>query len=55
MGKGGRKVNMEQILCTHAVNGKIRPVERIPGMGGGKIKENDGGGEFNYDILKELL
>jgi hypothetical protein len=29
----------------------MRPVETIPGMGGGRIKENDGGGEFNYDIL----
>jgi hypothetical protein len=29
----------------------MRPVETIPGMGGGEIKENDGGGEFNYDIL----
>jgi hypothetical protein len=28
------------------VNRKIRPVENIPGMGGGRIKENDGGGEF---------
>jgi hypothetical protein len=31
------------------VNGKMRPVETIPGMGGEGIKENDGGGEFNYD------
>jgi hypothetical protein len=30
------------------VNGKMRPVETIPGMGG---EENDRGGEFNYDIL----
>jgi hypothetical protein len=29
----------------------MRPVETIPGMEGGGIKENDGGGEFNYDIL----
>jgi hypothetical protein len=31
----------------------MRPVETIPGMGleGEEIKENDGGGEFNYDIL----
>jgi hypothetical protein len=27
----------------------MRPAESIPGMGGGRIKENDGGGEFNYD------
>jgi hypothetical protein len=32
-------------------NGKMRPVETILGMGEGRIKENDGGGEFNYDIL----
>jgi hypothetical protein len=25
------------------VNGKMRPVETIPGIGGGGIKENDGG------------
>jgi hypothetical protein len=24
-------------------NGKMRPVETIPGMGKGEIKENDGG------------
>jgi hypothetical protein len=29
----------------------MRPVETIPGMGGGRIKENDGGGKFNYDIF----
>jgi hypothetical protein len=33
------------------VNGKMRHVETIPWMGRGGIKENDGGGEFNYDIL----
>jgi hypothetical protein len=32
-------------------NGKLRPVETIPGMRGGRIKENDGGGIFNYNIL----
>jgi hypothetical protein len=31
------------------VNGKMRPVETIPGMGG--IKESDGGGELKYDIF----
>jgi hypothetical protein len=29
----------------------MRPVETISGMRRGKIKENDGGGKFNYDIL----
>jgi hypothetical protein len=33
------------------VRGKMRPVETVPGMGRGEIKENDGGGEFNYDIF----
>jgi hypothetical protein len=33
------------------VNGKMRPVETIPGMVGGRIKSNDGWGEFNYHIL----
>jgi hypothetical protein len=33
------------------VNGKLRPVETIPRMGGGEKKENDGGDEFNYGIL----
>jgi hypothetical protein len=28
-------------------NGKMRPVEVIPGIGGGRIKENEKGGEFN--------
>jgi hypothetical protein len=32
-------------------NGKMRPVETIPEVGGRDIKENDGGSEFNYDIL----
>jgi hypothetical protein len=33
-------------------NGKMRPVETIPGMWwGGEIMENDGGREFKYDIL----
>jgi hypothetical protein len=33
------------------VNGKMRFVETIPEMGAGEIKENDGGSEFNCDIL----
>jgi hypothetical protein len=32
------------------VSGKMRTVKTIPGMGR-ELKENDGGGEFNYDIL----
>jgi hypothetical protein len=29
----------------------MRSVETIPGMGGGRIKETDGGDKFNYDRL----
>jgi hypothetical protein len=29
----------------------MKPLETIPGMGGGGIKENDRGSEFNYDTL----
>jgi hypothetical protein len=32
------------------VNGKMRPIETIPGMGEASIK-NDVKGEFKYDIL----
>jgi hypothetical protein len=32
-------------------NGTMKPVETVPGMGGGGTKENDGEGEFNYEIL----
>jgi hypothetical protein len=63
--RGGRmwaKGVGEWIWCKYCVhlyaNGKIRPVETITGIRGGRIKENDGGGWFKYDIfgiLKELL
>jgi hypothetical protein len=29
----------------------MRHVDTVPGMRGGEIKDNDGGDEFNYDIL----
>jgi hypothetical protein len=35
------------------VNGKMRPVESSRN-GGGMIKENDRGGEFNYDVFNIL-
>jgi hypothetical protein len=35
-------------------NGKMIPADTIPGMGGGEIKENDGAGEFKYDIFDIL-
>jgi hypothetical protein len=36
-------------------NGKMRLVETSPEMGGRRIKENDRGDEFNYNILQEIL
>jgi hypothetical protein len=36
------------------VNGKMIHVETIPGVEGGNIKENDGGGEFKYNIFDIL-
>jgi hypothetical protein len=51
--KGCRRVNVVEILCTYE-NEKMRPVKTFPGTQGmGRIKENCGGGEFefNCDIL----
>jgi hypothetical protein len=36
------------------VNGKMRPVETIPGIRRGGIKEIDRGGEFKYDMFDIL-
>jgi hypothetical protein len=36
------------------VNGKIIPLETIPGMYRGRVKENGGGSEFKYDIVDTL-
>jgi hypothetical protein len=36
------------------LNGKMRPVETIPGKREGKIQENGGGNEFMYDIFDVL-
>jgi hypothetical protein len=38
-------------------NGKMRPVDTIPRMGGECIKENDGGSELShviFDMLKNF-
>jgi hypothetical protein len=45
------EVNMMEMLCLMYENGKMRPVETTPGMGKGRIKKNDGGSEFSYDIV----
>jgi hypothetical protein len=38
VGKRCRRVNIVQIMCTHVCNGKMIPVETVPGMGGGEDK-----------------
>jgi hypothetical protein len=36
-GKGGRRVNTVQKMCTHVcINAKMIPIGTIPGMDGGK-------------------
>jgi hypothetical protein len=50
MGKGSKRVNMVQKYIQVYVNAKMIPVETIPGISGGEIKENGGGSEFKYDI-----
>jgi hypothetical protein len=36
-------VNVWKYYAQVYENGKMKPVETIPGIGGGEIKENDGG------------
>jgi hypothetical protein len=48
VGRGCRRVNVVQILCKHVCKWKNETYSRNGGRG---IKENDGRGEFNYDIL----
>jgi hypothetical protein len=38
--------------CVHIhVNAKIKPVETVPGIRGGRMEENSGGGKFKYNIF----
>jgi hypothetical protein len=56
--KGEERVNMVLILCTHACKWKNENCCNYSRNGGGRMKENGGGGEFNYNIfdtLQELL
>jgi hypothetical protein len=36
------------------VNVKMIPVETVPVIGGGEMKESSGGDEFKYDIFATL-
>jgi hypothetical protein len=46
-----RRVNVRKYYVLMNENGKVRPAETIPGMGGERIKENDVRYEVNYDVL----
>jgi hypothetical protein len=51
VGKGHGRVNTVHICAQMCVNGKMRPVETVPGMGRGEKKENGRRIEFKYDTL----
>jgi hypothetical protein len=36
------------------INAKMIPVETVPGIWEGRVKENGGRGEFKYDIFDTL-
>jgi hypothetical protein len=36
------------------INAKMIPVETVPGIRGGEMKENSGGGKFKYDTFDTL-
>jgi hypothetical protein len=55
IGKGYRRVNAGECYVLMYENGKMRHVETIQECGKWSLKETDGGDEFNYDILLELL
>jgi hypothetical protein len=40
--KGCRRVNMVEYYALMNENGEMRPVEAVPVMGSGRIRENDG-------------
>jgi hypothetical protein len=54
VGKGGRRMNMVQIMCTHVCKAKMLPVETIPGVRRGSMGDSSGGGEFKYHIFDTL-
>jgi hypothetical protein len=54
VGKGYGRVNNGADAVYMYKNGKVRPVETIPGMGRGRVKKYSRGGEFKYDIFDTL-
>jgi hypothetical protein len=52
--KGGRRVNMVQKSIHTYVNAKMITIKGTLGIRGKRMKENDRGGEFMYDIFDIL-
>jgi hypothetical protein len=53
--KGCRRMNVVDYYVSMYENGKMKPVETVPRKGGGGVKENDGGGKFNYDTVRTFV
>jgi hypothetical protein len=54
VGRGCRRMDIIQILCTHVCKWKIEGCWDYSRNVGRGIMENDGRGEFKYDILDIL-
>jgi hypothetical protein len=54
VGKGYRRVDIVQILCTHVCKYKNEPCCNYSGIEGEGIKENASKGKFNYDMFDIL-
>jgi hypothetical protein len=54
VGKDCKRVNMVQILCTHACKWKNDTCSNYSRNRGRGTKENDGGDELKYDIVDIL-
>jgi hypothetical protein len=53
--RDGKDVSIWYKCCIQIhVIGKMRLLVTIPGKGGRVVKENGGGGEFQYDIFNIL-
>jgi hypothetical protein len=52
--RGGRRMSMVQKHAYIFINAKMIPVETVPGIWEGRVKENGGRGEFKYDIFDTL-
>jgi hypothetical protein len=57
VGRGGKRINGEYggKQCAHVWKWENATCWNYSRDGGRGIKDNDGGAEFNYDMLKEIL